>query len=423
MVVLSTACDVIVMIEGHEGESFPLPLFTEQGEKKPFKVVQHEIERDILCDGSRAKLFLDGPHGGLMESTWPRVQPDSVLWVRREFQLTSPALSRSPSFAQLRGKGVMAAMSSVEESGGHLEASAESSRAHARLAATDFSSAVPAFLSSSFHRPQPPASSYYASPPSTTDNSPASSRRPSIDDSSAALSSATPSQPRSLNSFFSCRSSESRSRSSSRTRSHGRAPLDAFMDGITAVSPGPSRPSPSAFSSLEAGFRDCEGEHVSRGRSAYPHDQYDSRTASQDSLPTPLEGEPVGFYRSRPDLEEAGRRLRSVAVEGKNRKVKTDADLRHIFTRTSPSASRAPSPARVALPSIPSNPNLSRILTVNNRPSSPHPFTSRPLPPPASTSAPTLHSRRTHAGPLTQPQVVPQRRPSQTPLSPPPTPR
>ncbi|GAA5861847.1 hypothetical protein JCM8547_008573 [Rhodosporidiobolus lusitaniae] len=357
MAVLSTACDVIVRIEGHEGESFPLPLFTEHGEKKSFKVVQHEIERDILCDGSRAKLFLEGPHGGLMESTWPRVHPGSVLWVRREFHLTSPALSRSPSFADLRGKGVMAAMSSVGESGGHLEASIGLSRAHAHLEAANFSSALPVSLPSSARRSTALPASLPISPPGTRDNSPDTSRRSSLINPSADPSS-QPTFPSSQNG----RTLASTARARSQQRLHA---VGTLVDALLA-----SLPSPPA---------------------------------------APEQDEENPFDSPSLDLLEYERRrtdgpLTPELVDRRNgvRRAQTSANLGRTYVTTSPSNSRAPSPAR---PALSSRPSTSRLLSHNEptRPISPHHSSSRQVASTVTATVPPLRSRSTVVGPVSRP--------------------
>ncbi|GAA5908017.1 hypothetical protein JCM6882_000200 [Rhodosporidiobolus microsporus] len=354
-----------------------LALVDEKGMRRSWQDFKQEVEEELL-DGVPALLSRTHDFAArITAGSWTAMKPYPVLWAKPSDGAASPSVPSTP------------------------------------------------LSSADLHRHAP--NSPYHSPAV----SPATSRRTSIVDT---LSDDADSYTGSFATAPSATTASSTARPSSQSRQS--STLSTRADSIrthVAIEKNPFSHS-GRFSSLSGGIEDAGapkravGHSPSPSRSAsrergyrYPHGQYDSRSASEESIATPAEGEPLPSSRSGSSSGSKTSALQGIeaALAGvdfgngasRARKVKTCGNLNRGYSSSSPTHSRAPSPARSALtasstststsssythlPSLLSHSHLPSHLTRNERPSSPHPLAPRNAPPP-----PGLRSVSTHAGPL-----------------------
>ncbi|GAA5834236.1 hypothetical protein JCM11251_000578 [Rhodosporidiobolus azoricus] len=351
-------------------------LVDEKGERRPWDDVKREVEEELLegfpANFSRSSTF----EARLTKSAWQLVRAGTVLYVKVDEGVVSPRSAQlSPSSSSLNLHR-LATLGAPSMSG--------------------VSSGSPAHRDGEKRTGRSAPTTPYQSPAA----SPAGSRRTSVIEVSS-------DEAASANASFTTAhwSPASAARLPSRSRSSRPSSVVEQEDPFHYNKPaGVFR-----FKSLLAEFEDVgskfsgESPPASRapsrdGLPRLPHGMHDSRSASEESLATPAEGEPSPTSssrsgspaRSRSALKDIEVALANVDLENRSRrtaeskawKVKTCGNLNRGYSSSSPTHSRSASPARPALvtknstssSTASSYANLPLHLARNERPSSPHPI-------------------------------------------------
>ncbi|GAA5988766.1 hypothetical protein JCM11641_006532 [Rhodosporidiobolus odoratus] len=389
-----------------EDSRVDIGLFFGNGDRRSLASFKHEVQ-EALFYGQLAKAIRAKTGNGLSPSSWEDVSPGEVIFAQLVVGSTStPPLSPPPTSAASHHQTALTSMFTVAGEGHphHLSRSMEYNpvgidsipdvvnRSHSQ------SSSI-----SSLHRHQTFDSGL---PPHHTPRSSApSSRRGSIlDGPHVTASKAAPLHQADGRRYRSPSRSPNSSRASSLARGRRADSQTTGRHDIDRDSRRQSSPAgdPFRFYSLADAFELPEGPQgvISAGVTA--SSQYNSRSASEESLATPADGQEPGQPCIAVELERVlgGLGASGRSSEGRARKAKTFGNIHTAYTQSCPMTARPPSPARPALTPFPDI----AALPSQNRPNSPHPCTTSPalrsnhkspaLAPPA------LRSVATHAGSL-----------------------
>ncbi|GAA6018412.1 hypothetical protein JCM10207_000885 [Rhodosporidiobolus poonsookiae] len=346
-------------------EEGQIGLYEDGGKRRTFEDVKREVESST---GGLPVVFFRR-HSRLFPSSWSTVRPGDIIHAELESLPVSPPLSPSSSSFDLHRHAALLSLMSAERS------SHETSRDGLSGMVAAHAAHVPLHIPSSVSSP---TSLYPSRVPSSRSSSlspsssPTTSRRTSVVDPSPAYtqhsahaspSLSGPAYPRNPLTDIEKRVRESRSRQFAGARE-----------------PSPARKAEHVrFSSLAASFDDTlphapqpQPQRAEYSPSSAPRSAPGSSRSSEDG--TAVHGSGRGGSRG---LEEAFASVElEDRLENRGRRSKTCDDIRRAYVDSSPSPSRAPSPARPVLPPIPSH--ILDLAASNNRPSSPHPFSSAP---------------------------------------------